>query len=97
MAGLCFGRETYQVAPGALSGAVSPPPASPRHLTLALPSLLCRVRTTKTGPDTCLGHASPASMGPCPCLLPGHDATSRSPCLSLDCLCSQGPVAAPNL
>lgn len=95
MSGLCSGRETYQVAPGALRGAVWPP--SPWHLTLALPSLPCRARMTKTGMDTGLGCASPAGAGPCPWLLPGHGATSRSPHLSLDCPRSQGPVAAPNL
>ena len=56
------------------------PPAQPvAPHPCSLPSLPCRARTTKTGMDTCLGCASPASTGPCPWLLPGHDATSRSP------------------
>lgn len=68
--------------------AVSPHPCSPLSP--------CRVRTTKTGMETCPDCASAAGTGSCPWWLPGHDATRRSPHLSLDCPRSQGHVAVPD-
>ncbi|XP_009893042.1 PREDICTED: FXYD domain-containing ion transport regulator 6-like [Charadrius vociferus] len=47
--------------------------------------------------DACLDRASPAGTGSCLRWPPGHDATGRSPHLPLDCPCSQGHFAAPNL
>lgn len=91
-----WGGGAYQVAPGALrKGCIHPPPAPGTSPLLSL--LPCRARTTKTRTDACPGSASPAGTGPCPRLLPGHDAPSRSPRLAPDCPPSQGAVAAPDL